>query len=630
MLALLISTFAVSCGSMTLPGEPAVPALVSPLATATSPVQASSSSEASTKRWRRLVARDDKLSFTDRAGADALAEWAEGGLDEERRAVVVFTMGASPDSLSKERLVSLSRMDTALTRRAAMLALGKAGLVDLELMREWMVSRVAKVRETVLLAGLLSGSPEARLLANAIEADKGHAMYSEARGIVGFVDNPDTCTESDAVRWYLNHRFAAAKSFGLIDGQSWSAVLLDRVSTNEAFLDEIVLMAATKSPVNGVKDHLMHALLEGKRRTRVGAAVIAMPEAVNALFEHGFWEPNGISEWDALLNAIWEHRLEEQVGSALVLALEYPRFKRRAAASIARLEDKSICAVFQPSVLLTEGTTPGDRGWALEFLVYAGGDDAAMHMRGYLTDSSPAVRAKARVALLRIGAAGAYDDALEFFSGSGNDLTESVLIELCRQAKSGPASRVLHELVRMQVLGDEQRVRVGASLILAGRRSPLLSFSEDARSIPISGELGALTIKALGHRAFPEDLELLVESFPLRREPLVNLAAGRILVERGMPEALPFLQTALWRGPWDRSILACGIMIGSYGNRLFVDELESPPSDATSEDLRRVGFALGEWGGLASVEVFARRLRTGSSDPILQGAFLGALSARTH
>ena len=59
-------------------------------------------------------------------------------------------------------------------------------------------------------------------------------------------------------------------------------------------------------------------------------------------------------------------------------------------------------------------------------------------------------------------------------------------------------------------------------------------------------------------------------------------------------------------------------------------ELRAPPASASSNDLRRVGFAIGEWGGVAALEDLARDLHYASGHPALQGAFLGALSARTQ
>lgn len=619
MLTTSAFVLSLACLGSTAPAE-----LVS-LAAVQEPAVSTASQE-----WQDLVARDDTVSFSRRAASDALSEWAEGDLDETRRALILLTLGSSHDDSMRRRLVEASKQDSALTRRAAMLALGEGEFVDLELLSEWMKSPLIQVREAGVLAGLLGRVPVAIELAKLIVADPNHAMNESVRRIMTFTSNRSLCEESDAVRWYLNMRYEAARQFGLIGGESWSAIVLRQVIEDEGFLDAVVLPATVGLPANGIKDHLMHSLIEGSGTARVGAAVRAMPQDVNALFEYDLWQPRNAEEWDVLLDAIWENHLEPDVSAVLVRALDSPVQKQRAAASIARLENKELSRVFRSSVLLTEGTTPADRGWAIEFLVYAGEDDAAEYVRSYLEDESRVVRAKAHVALLRMSTPGADLDVLGLFAATGSSDRASVLLELCAQAHSGPVIRILSELLSLEVLDIEQRIRVGASLILSGRSGAPPSFAEEIRSVPIHGELGALTLRALGERGLKDDLELVVAHFPVEGDPPVNLAAARILVERGMPEAIPILQAALWRGPWDRSVLACGLLVKSFGFRLLVDELERPPLNVTSSDLRRVGFALGEWGGMASVENFARDLGTGTGDPILQGAVLGALSRRTH
>jgi hypothetical protein len=62
------------------------------------------------------------------------------------------------------------------------------------------------------------------------------------------------------------------------------------------------------------------------------------------------------------------------------------------------------------------------------------------------------------------------------------------------------------------------------------------------------------------------------------------------------------------------------------GLEALIDELDTAPRTAGDRDLRRVGFAIGEWGGLSAVEKLARERR--ETDPGLQGALLGALAAR--
>ena len=52
----------------------------------------------------------------------------------------------------------------------------------------------------------------------------------------------------------------------------------------------------------------------------------------------------------------------------------------------------------------------------------------------------------------------------------------------------------------------------------------------------------------------------------------------------------------------------------------------------TDEDVRRLGYAIGEWGGMPAVEELRKQLGTtaGAELPALQGAVLGALAARTR
>jgi hypothetical protein len=100
------------------------------------------------------------------------------------------------------------------------------------------------------------------------------------------------------------------------------------------------------------------------------------------------------------------------------------------------------------------------------------------------------------------------------------------------------------------------------------------------------------------------------------------------LVRARDPSALAILRAALWSDSWNRSVLAGGLLERARGASGLADELDSPPPGASTQDLRRVGFSIGEWGGLSAVEALARRRSEG--DPALQGALLGALAARAH
>ncbi|HVS08741.1 MAG TPA: hypothetical protein VMS76_02620, partial [Planctomycetota bacterium] len=170
---------------------------------------------------------------------------------------------------------------------------------------------------------------------------------------------------------------------------------------------------------------------------------------------------------------------------------------------------------------------------------------------------------------------------------------------------------------------------LGAAIALA--RSGHAGARDEVRAAlrerPPAGELGEALVQALIAAPEAGDLALLRELFPVEGEPAISARIARALIDLRDPLVLPVLRAALWRGPWNRSVLAGGLMakVAGIGSLLF--ELQRPPETATSRDLRRVGFALGEWGGLDQLEILGeRRIAT----PAVEGALLGALGARTR
>jgi hypothetical protein len=137
-------------------------------------------------------------------------------------------------------------------------------------------------------------------------------------------------------------------------------------------------------------------------------------------------------------------------------------------------------------------------------------------------------------------------------------------------------------------------------------------------------------LSALARRPTHEDLLLMEEIFPLEGRFAENRILALALLDAGSGSVLPLLRRALWEVPWDRSVLAAALLADVAGERALLEEAQSPPAHAGARDARRVGFAVGAWGGVEDVRRLERLLRRGSSDPTLQGAFLGALASRTH
>ena len=156
------------------------------------------------------------------------------------------------------------------------------------------------------------------------------------------------------------------------------------------------------------------------------------------------------------------------------------------------------------------------------------------------------------------------------------------------------------------------------------KRLELRALVRDARS-PSAWRVRA--VRLLAPVVEEEDLAVLRASFPVEDDLELNIELALALLQQRDAAALEVLRTAVWEPSWNRSILAAGVLIRVAGEYVVIDELDSPPPAATEADVRRLGFALGQWGGLPTVEALARRRNEG--DPALQGALLGALTTRS-
>ena len=118
--------------------------------------------------------------------------------------------------------------------------------------------------------------------------------------------------------------------------------------------------------------------------------------------------------------------------------------------------------------------------------------------------------------------------------------------------------------------------------------------------------------------------------FPVEDDRDVNVELALGLIKIRDPAVIPVLRAALWRDrdPWNRSCLAAALLIDVAGIDALREEVLRPKLNVSTRDRRRVGFALGQFGGVEEVEHLAAQLSAG--DPALQGALLGALAARTY
>src|SRR6202008_233707 len=104
-------------------------------------------------------------------------------------------------------------------------------------------------------------------------------------------------------------------------------------------------------------------------------------------------------------------------------------------------------------------------------------------------------------------------------------------------------------------------------------------------------------VQALVRVGANADLGNLFAFFPMEEARAVDVRIALAMCARREPAVLPLLRAALWQPPFERSVLAAALMAHVAGLDALRVELERPPRGAKPTDIRRVGYALGEWGG---------------------------------
>ena len=140
-------------------------------------------------------------------------------------------------------------------------------------------------------------------------------------------------------------------------------------------------------------------------------------------------------------------------------------------------------------------------------------------------------------------------------------------------------------------------------------------------------ELVPSLVRGLGEFADQADVAQMRRMFPSGDAALDRELARELVLKRD-PLGMRIVRAAIWNRPWHQGVLAALLLAEVEGLASLHSELQSPPPLTSAADLRRLGFALGLIGGLQEVERLA--LRRNSADPALQGAYLGALAARTY
>lgn len=636
--------------------------------------------------FAQMLERDKRVSFGARTHAAALQEFERRQPSESGQSAALVALGCARIVNERARLESFAREGPAALRQAAILALGELRVADVGLLIELSGKRAA-VAEFALFALVRNGGATARATVAAIAAQEAHPLNAAARDALGFALVPPV--ESVVARHFLDLRFDAARRFGLVDEQAWTTLLVDDLTRNQKFLSRVVYRAAAGLVRGGVKDHFLEVALAGGAPERLRGVVRAMPTELSRMVEEELFKPADDREWVTLVDEIRARGLQSLCQPILRRAWFEAPTRTSAMALLARAQSPGAMELV---ALALRGADAAGRATAAQALAYAPAETALPMLELAARDEVASVRAAALVAQFRLGSESAAatlreqleidettrvlgellankaprggGDGAERGAGGGargartrpNDSAGAPQTPASRpqtgdaekreMARLAPLPLGAIELLEALAPACEDR-RVRDLLAIARSRTPTalrlridseLAFHGDARSRVAlrealrenrpSGSSGARAIEALAHGYGLYDLELLRELFPLGDDVDVDAELALALIGARDAAVLPVLRAALWSEPWNRSVLAAALLAAQGGIEALRAELVRPPAGVGERDLRRVGFALGEWGGAIEVDRLAARV--GAADPALQGALLGALSARTR
>lgn len=565
-----------------------------------------------------LMERDRLLAFNRHFGRDAVRLLDEGTPDEFQTAVALVAIGASGLEEETARLRQAATDGGGLLRQAGIIALGELGprggkeligLLDVpgdpELVRLALLRSGNELGRKVLLDRFRSGGADPELLE-----------------LIDFVDAPGGFIEIPAsARLIFELRFAAARDYGLVDGQRWGVHLLEALAADDAFLDEVVFLAAADSYDAAVRDFVLARLIEEGGTAPVAAAMRCMPDELRALVANDLWEPAGLAEWLVVMRELEHAGPEAEDVPLLLLATEQPAIALAAHRQLAELGEVASAEFLRDA--LADASAPIRAGAARGL---GGTDDKAWltELERMKDDPDAAVRMSALVARVRLGSGSALAKVRELLNDpSGADVP--MLVQALALEVDDPLVKPLLQGARDRALGDDRMV-----IDTALRSRGDLFVGRDLVQVlgmPSGLEDRAWIVTTLARNVDRQDVPFLEKVFPSEHFPGINTDVAVALARSGSPEGTALLRKALWRGPFDRSQLAAAALVDQGGVRVLTTELASAPLETSTEALRRVGYAIGIFGGIDELDRLRRR--RGPGDPALMGAYLGTLASRT-
>ncbi len=633
LLGIPVGWFGALALGLTSPGHPFVAGGLTASSPSAAAQPAQESEEGQPFDFDALLARDQEASFPPTAGGAALDRLQSEALSPSIRAAALITLGETLTSSGRSQCEAWMRKGTTEERCAAVFAWGKMGGFlggEDPVLVEMLSDSNLRVAEAALFA-LYVHKPKPALDRLAyLVARPDEPLFQAAEHVLEWHER-GTCSRPGPVSHYLNLRWQAARTFGTVYGQLWSAHLVELLGEDLAFLDAVLLPVAGEMIDPRVQDILFELLLRYPNEDGPAvAALIHMPALVDRLVEGGLWIPGTESQRQELLEVAEARGLARFLPNLLSrLALE-PDYTLRVSGWLVS-RDARYQEVIDENLRSPE---PSFRAVAARAAGQASLSEWVIRLRDLSRDPNPTVRLEALIARVRAGDEKAHAPLHGYFHANRAEITDGVRDRAMRLMLTAYNGRVLDlvETIYRDLLPGFEKTCLAAVLVQGGRPadSQLIRDYLDFGITPAFWHLQM--IQALGASRLSTDQRYLEDAFPQQGAFEVNAALARALLSKGSEDVLPLLKIALWQGDWNRSFLAGLLLSSKYGQLRLMQWLERPPEDAAEQDLRRVGFIVGSLGGIEAVETLKRHLRAsvGVDRPELQGALLGALTSRTY
>ncbi len=570
------------------------------------------------------LARDARISFSTSSADRARLVLRSGENDALGLLSAVLALGCAGGPGDVFELRAIGKIDDLNVRRASILAMGELGTPGFKTLRT-MVDELGPGLGVHAAIALVRTGDEGRRFV--IESARGsRSNFQEGAYVcLPWAEGGEPPRPSPAFDMLLDLRWEAARRYGFVDGQRWRSVLVEEVLKRRDFLDRTVMSASVDPNSASVRDHFFEILLNDDNPARLRAVVATMPTDLHKLIADGIWAPASNEEWRILLEEIADRRIERKAVDLLKLAGEIPELQSLAGVLLLRAGE-----LLDHEWLLRELTSGSPASQVRVLEAFGEGREAARieDIRLFMTRTrAPAVTGAALVALFRLGADGSEEELRELIDEGQGKVRDAALRAMGRATKDSRLYSFIITGLVLADLPDDVRLELELGLGELGRlrtRDSLRGWL--ARDIP--SETRLRLVRVLSEGANEQDLALMRGMFPAEDDIELSVEVALVMIRYRDPVALKILRAVLWNSEFNVSVLAGRLLFLTGGLHVLIDELSSVPAHATEADIRRVGFAIGEWGGLAAVETLARR--RGAEDAALQGAYLGALSTRTH